>query len=403
MKIVNCRGCGSNSLEDLFSFGSLPYANTFPENKVALPNFNLSLVMCKHCDLVQLDELPDLKELFSDYIWKTSSSKHVPNYLNKFVERLLRNYNPRKVIEIASNDGTLLKLLQSRGVDVLGVEPAENLYQDCIKDNLTVINDYFSVNFSQRNPDLESEFDVLVARNVFAHVENMNDFLTEANAILKPEGICVLEFHDGGKLLDLMQFDSIYHEHQSYITLPALENIAANSSFEISEVSETFVGGGALLVVLKKGKGSSIPNAVIASRHFGHNSFDRWKLMGEAIEEYKLRLNELLSNLKTDFRLVGFGASARSTTLANFTGCWIHLDMIADSATEKHGRFWTGTKLRISDPNQIIWRENDIVVLFAWNFFDEIKDQLLKLGFKGKILKVLPNLPTLEDINLERD
>lgn len=403
MKVVNCRGCSSGELEDLFGFGNLPYANTFPVDELALPKFNLSLVMCSRCKLVQLSEFPDLDELFSNYIWKTSSSKHVPNYLVQFVDRLVKNYNLRKVIEIASNDGTLLKLLKSRGAEVLGVEPAENLYQECIKNNLSVIKDYFGANFTQKNPYLKNSFDVLIARNVFAHVENINDFLSEADAILNQEGICVLEFHDGGRLLDLLQFDSIYHEHQSYVTLPALENIVANSSFEIIEVSETFVGGGALLVVLKKGKGSIAPNAVIASRHVGHDSNVRWKQMGKEIQKYKQRLNELLCNLKTDFRLIGFGASARSTTLANFTGCWIHLDVMADSAKEKHGRYWTGTNLRISDPDEIIWKENDIVVLFAWNFFDEIKGQLLKLGFRGKILKVLPNLPTLEDINFERD
>jgi SAM-dependent methyltransferase len=403
VEVLHCRGCASNNLKNLFSLGGLPYANTFPEDEVVLPDYKLGLVMCLECELVQLDEYPDLNELFSNYIWKTSSSKHVPNYLVHFVERIFRDYYLPKVIEIASNDGTLMRLLKSKGADVIGVEPAENLFEECLNKNLTVIKDFFSKGFSDKYPELKGEFNALIARNVFCHVEDMHVFLLEAHAILSSEGICILEFHDGGKLLDLLQFDSIYHEHQSYLTLPALENIVANTSFGIVDVTETFVGGGALLVILKKGKNFATHTSVIASRHLGHNNYSRWRSMGNAVEAYKVRLNELLKNLKKDFRLIGFGASARSTTLANFTGCWVHLDIIADNASDKHGRFWTGTEMRICSPKEINWQEGDIVVLFAWNFYDEIKHQLLKLGFRGKILKVLPNLPTVEDITFERN
>lgn len=401
MKLVSCRGCKSSSLDYLFSFGNLPYANSFPIKSPKLPKYRLALTMCNKCGLVQLDDFPQLSEMYSNYIWKTASSKVVPRYLEEFVEKLIKSYSPKKIIEIASNDGTLLKLLKNKGIEVIGVEPAKNLHKVCKDQNLETINDYFAKNISENYPKLKNKYDILIARNVFAHVENMLEFLYEAEIVLNNTGICILEFHDGGKLLDMLQFDSIYHEHQSYISLIALHNIVKKTPFKIASVQETFIGGGALLVTLKKSNDNSMIPSVLASKHLRHGDYESWKEMEIRINQYSARLNDILDNLKNDFRLIGFGASARSTTLANVTNCWKHLDAIVDSAEEKHGHFWSGTDLQITNPNDVIWGINDVVVLFAWNFAEEIKKQLRKLGFEGKLLKILPNMPVLEEINNE--
>lgn len=401
MKLTSCRGCGSSSLRFLFSFGNLPYANTFPLNSPKVQNHRLALTMCSECKLVQLDEYPKIDEMFSSYIWKTASSRVVPKYLEKFVQNLIQNFSPKKIIEIASNDGTLIKLLKQKGIEIIGVEPAKNLYDICKNQNLETINDYFQKDFSKNYPNLKNKYDVLIARNVFAHTENILEFLHEAEKVLTNRGICILEFHDGGKLLDMLQFDSIYHEHQSYISLIALHNIVEKTCFKIASVEETFVGGGALLVTLTKSNKNTMNSSVLASKHLGHGDYKTWKQMEVRVNQYSERLNQILKNLKNDFRLIGFGASARSTTLANFTNCWKHLNMIVDSAKEKHGHFWSGTNLKIMDPNDVVWNLNDIIILFAWNFSDEIINQLKNLGFKGKLLKILPNRPILKEINDE--
>ena len=401
MKLFSCRGCASSSLRYLFSFGNLPYANAFPTNSSKLQKHRLALTMCNKCRLVQLDEHPKINEIYSTYIWKTASSRTVPKYLEVFVQKIIKNFSPKKIIEIASNDGTLIKLLEKNGVQVIGVEPAKNLHEICKDQNLTTINDYFAKGFSEKYPELKNKYDVLIARNVFAHMENILEFMNEAEKVLNNNGVCILEFHDGGKLLDMLQFDSIYHEHQSYISLIAFHNIVVKTSFRIDSVNETFVGGGALLVTLKKSNDNTMISSVLASKHLGHGDYKNWKQMELRVNKYSERLNQILKNLKTDFRLIGFGASARSTTLANFTDCWKYLDFIVDNAKEKHGHFWSGTNLKIISPDKVIWDLNDVVVLFAWNFSNEIKNQLKKVGFKGKVLKLLPNMPILEEINNE--
>ncbi len=397
MRVERCRGCGSAALEALFSLGDLPYANSFPVRSPCLPKHRLALVICADCRLVQLDEFPDLEELYSNYIWETASSSSVPLFLKDAAAGILSTGKIDKVIEIASNDGTFLSAFKELGCETVGVEPARNLATASSKKGLHIINDYISEGFTDKYPDLRGQFDLLIARNVLAHLTDIQSFLNEASELLRPDGRCWIEFHDGDRILQDLQFDSIYHEHQSYITAAAISNIVEKSSFTLIDIEQGFVGGGSLVVTLGRGQAESEHSLVEISR-LKHNDHPwRWNNFKKSVDLYKDGLIELLDSLSKSHSLIGFGASARSTTFSNFTNSKSYVDMILDNATAKQGRYWSGSSLKIQNPASLTVSGDSIIIVFAWNFFDEIKSQMRNQNFDGKFLQILPTQPLIRE------
>jgi SAM-dependent methyltransferase len=320
----------------------------------------------------------------------------VHEYLDELTVRLLP-YVKRKgtVVEIASNDCTLLKKLKSIFQLRIGIEPASNFEQDHREAEVTYINDYFTRSLIPKAPSLLNSTDLIVARNVLAHVPDMNDFISTVHNMLTQDGIVYLEFHDGDSIIDKLQFDSIYHEHQSYITFEVIEAKLKELGFDILNTWVGPIGGSSRSIVCRKVGAKALP---VIEDSIGTGSVDvaiqyfRWNRFREKCNEYCLTFKETLFELKRTSNVIyGYGASARSTTLGIFCNASDFLDGFVDSAPHKRGRYWTGSSIQIQSPVDVDWKKVDIVVIFAWNFFDEVSAVIRCAGFSGDIYKVLPH------------
>lgn len=401
-RVLTCRGCGSAILEPIDSLGNFPYANLFPSQIPDVwPTNRLALTVCRECSLCQLDIYPNLSELYLDYIWITSSSTFIHEYLDGLVDRLL-SLSPEKyskVVEIASNDATLLEKFDGHSNQLIGIEPAKNLATYYSGTNINLISDLFNSECVEKNQALLSNSSLIIARNVLAHVPDISSFINACKSCLSPKGFLYLEFHDGDEILSKLQFDSIYHEHQSYISEKSLAKILMKQGFKIDASWLGPIGGSSRSVIASLSDDYKIDGQDQESIHLDNNlclkEIQRWKEFRKKLDKYKTTLYELLADARSKgLTIVGFGASARSTTLACFCDLSQWLIEIVDSSSAKHGRVWTGSNLIVKSPAEVDWLIVDIVVLLAWNFQEEILDQLTTLGFKGKVLRVLPNEPT---------
>ena len=389
-----CRGCGGASFDSLESFGRFPYANIFPlQSQEVLDQHPLTVIVCRDCSLAQLDHFPDEASLYRDYIWTTRTSSSIDHYLHELLEKLAPQRSSDTALEIASNDGSFASMLRTRFDNVYAIDPAENLTTQSNYSDVTIFCGLFSHELLKAHPELRGQFKLIVARNVVAHVRSIRDFLRSARLCLCPGGRIYLEFHDADALVDLLQFDSVYHEHQSFISLSSISRIANLVGLKVVSTWLGPIGGGSRSVLLESST-CALPRDV---ESIVSPKLDDWIDFRKAVDEYRLELVSILSDLRRDpsLTIVGYGASARSTTLLNFCDVAPFLNHMFDLAKVKHGRLWTGSTLVIRDPHTFDWTAVDVVVVFAWNFFDEIAAFLRGLGFKGRFLKVLPNRPAL--------
>ena len=402
-KVEKCRACGHQTFVEIESLGSFHYANLFPRTASdGLQKHPLTLLICQNCSLCQLSIFPDLDELYTSYLWTTDSSMSIHNHLDELKKKLknLTGNQLDHIIEIASNDGTFLKKFEGEAKRLIGVDPARNLSVYYRNTDVRLFTAFFSEDLLKSNPDVLSNAQLIVARNVLAHTPNLDAFLRTCKICLSEDGLLYLEFHDGGEVINKLQFDSIYHEHQSYITEPAIRLIVQRLGFTVIDCWRGSIGGSSLSLALKKSPDSD--NA-LSNEHLAHqqemlvrSETVRWQQFRREIDLYKSKVAKILNTLILESQaIVGFGASARSTTIASFCGIDRWLSAIVDSSKFKQGRMWTGTAMRITSPCDHDWTKIHAVVLFAWNFEHEIIAQLSNLGFSGQILRLLPYEPIL--------
>ena len=401
-RIKECRACRHQMFTEIDSLGEFPYANLFPDVTSAAPQEHaLTLLICQGCSLCQLNVLPDLDELYTNYLWTTNSSTTVHDYLDGLQKRLTKilGDRPNKVIEIACNDGTFLKKFEGEAECLIGIDPARNLSNHSRDSNILLFTDFFSEDLVKRNPDVLSNAQLLIARNVLAHIPDIDTFLRGCKKCLSKDGLLYLEFHDGDEIINKLQFDSIYHEHQCYITEAAIKLLVERLGFTVIDCWRGPIGGSSLSLIIKQN--ADLNNASKKEKQSRQQErlvraeTLRWQKFRQEVDLYKRRVTKILKTLKSEGQVIaGFGASARSTTIARFCNMEQWLSAIVDSSSFKQGRFWTGTQILVSSPGAHDWGRIDVVVLFAWNFEQEIVAQLSHLGFRGRILRLLPYEPT---------
>jgi hypothetical protein len=397
MASISCRLCGSVKIANLPTFGRFPFANIFPNDpKALIAAHNLQLCVCEDCGLCQLSDFPNTSELFDDYIWRTATSLMVHEYLEELSARLLPHVAKRgTIVEIASNDCTLLRKFRHIFDKRIGIEPASNFELDHKAAEATYVNEYFTSKLVKKRPNLSNSANLIVARNVLAHVPNIKDFISTIYEMLTSDGIVYFEFHDGDSIIDMLQFDSIYHEHQSYITYEVIAKFLNKLGFDVLDTWVGPIGGSSRSIVCSKKEGGNIVAEAceVDTKAVSANvEYAKWQGFREKCDDYKKTFRETLSELRAaEKKIYGFGASARSTTLGIFCGASEYLDGFIDSASHKKGRFWTGSQLQIQNPKDVNWMDADIIVIFAWNFYDEVRSVIREAGFTGDIYRVLPN------------
>jgi hypothetical protein len=386
--MASCRYCAA-PLEHVFAdLGMTPLANSYltRDNAGAMePFYPLKAWVCGVCHLVQLEEFESPEGIFSDYAYFSSFSstwlEHAERYVEGMVERLALDGGHR-VVEIASNDGYLLQYFVKRGIEVLGIEPAANVAQRAVENGVPTEVEFFGLPVASA---LRERFaaDLLLGNNVLAHVPDINDFVAGMKVLLGERGTITMEFPHLLRLIDERQWDTIYHEHFSYLSWITVRQIFAAHGLRLFDVEELPTHGGSLRIYgahaddprEETDRARELVERELAA---GLDELPAYTAFHQQVQNDKLDILEFLIGLRREgLRIVGYGAPAKGNTMLNYCGIGPELiEFTCDLSPHKQGRLLPGSHLEIRSPDAIREERPDIVVILPWNLRDEIAEQL---------------------------
>jgi methylation protein EvaC len=404
----NCRFCFSEKLVPVIQLGNMPLAGGFlrklSESKTE-KLYPLEIAFCANCYLLQSVNVIDADTLFKDYFYHSSAIKTLVNHFSELANDIKNELQKKKnsfVVEIGANDGTFVKALLKENVNAIGVDPARNIIEPLIKKGLPFINDYFTKSTAQRIKKKYGKADIIFSSNTLAHIEDMHTVIGGVKFLLKPDGYLMFEVHYIENLLQEMQYDFLYHEHQYYYSLITLKKFFALHDMEIFDVKPISIHAGSMryFVKHKNDKTHAIAkNVTQVLKNEMNSQFDKvetYITYGEKIAKTKKDLLKLITKLKSQNKsIAGYGASGRGTIIMNYCGLTnAFLDYVIDDAPAKLNTYTPGNHLKIVSSN-ILYTKNkpDYVVIFAWSFMDEIKKRNEKyLKTDGKFIVPLPKV-----------
>lgn len=407
LKKNQCRICKGKELEIVLDLGKQPPANALiHDREVNEQIFPLRLFWCKNCFLVQLLDIVNKKHLFSDYVYMTSASQpiveHFQKYANDIFEKYFKNQKEFSVLEIGSNDGSLLKEFQKLGGKTVGIEPAKNLYRISKDAGIKTINEFFSKELATKIA-LKEQVSLVVANNVIGHIDDLHELIEGIKILIGEKGIFVFEVPYLVDLIKKLEFDTVYHEHLSYFSILPLIKWTEENDLEIFDIIKQDVHGGSLRIFVSKKdnfqKNDSVKKLVQNEYDLGLNQITIYRKFSKDVEELKTKLKNILNQLKKENKIIfGYGAPAKGNVLLNF--CEInskYLEYIIDTTPLKQGKFTPGTHIPIIHPNKITDLANGHVgLLLAWNYENEILNKEKEFRSKGgKFLIPLPT-PTIK-------
>ncbi len=410
-RAAQCRSCGGANLMPFLSLGRTPLANSLlREDQLAdpEPTFPLDLAFCPDCTLVQLLESVPPDQLFREYFYFSSFSDTMLRHARKLADRTIseRALGPDSlVIEAASNDGYLLQYYKAAGIPVLGIEPAQNVAKVAReRHGITTLEEFFTTEFARQVAAEGKRATVFHGHNVLAHVPDLNGFVRGIRTVLNEEfGVAIIEVPYVEPLIQNLEFDTIYHEHLWYFSLTALDKCFAQNDLVVSDVELVPIHGGSLRIY-------AVPSQRRAERERSvdillHREIQRGLTAWPYYSRYETRvraladsLRDLLISLKSKgHRIAGYGASAKGSTLLNYSGIGGDLlDYIVDRSSYKQGHYTPGTHLRIYHPDKLLQDRPDYVLMLVWNFLDEILAQQANyVATGGKFIVPIPEVRVL--------
>jgi len=368
------------------------------------PFYPLRVYVCERCLLVQVEEFESPERIFSDYAYFSSYSdswlQHAREYVEATVDRFAL-HTGSQVVEIASNDGYLLQYFVARGIPVLGVEPAGNVAAAAIKKNIPTKVMFFG---EESAGNLRGEgfgADLIVGNNVLAHVPKLNNFVAGLRVLLKATGVITLEFPHLMRLIEENQFDTIYHEHFSYFSLTAVEQVFASQGLAIFDVDELRTHGGSLRVYAAHAEDTARQQSPRVAELKGREheaglaDIGTYFSFAEKVEETKRKLLEFLIGAKREGRsIAGYGAPAKGNTLLNYCGVRSDfIDYTVDRSPDKQGRFLPGTRIPIYGPEKVTETRPDYLLILPWNLREEIMRQMACIRqWGGQFLVPIPEV-----------
>lgn len=408
---MNCRFCNQPLTEGFVDLQNSPASNSFLSKEQLNETeayFPLNIFVCGSCHLVQIDEYKDAQEIFdSEYVYFSSYSKswlaHAKHYCDMMTDRFGFNANSQ-VIEIASNDGYLLQYFLEKGIPVLGVEPTANTAAVAKEKGIDSIIKYFGVATAEEMLKNGQKADLLLGNNVLAHVPDINDFVGGMKLVLKEDGVITMEFPHLYQLVKYNQFDTIYHEHFSYLSFTTVSKIFEAAGLEMIDVQELPTHGGSLRIFAKH-KGNSthartqnVDDLLKKEDDAGMNSMDYYRGFQTACETIKTDfLSFLIDAKKAGSKVAGYGAAAKGNTLLNY--CGVKKDMISyvvDANPHKQNKYLPGSHIPVVNEDVLKSDQPEFVIIFPWNLKEEIMNQLSYIReWGGKFVIAIPEVSIL--------
>jgi len=405
-KKEKCRLCLNSNLELVSEFCSTPLANDFvPLNLLDIdqPRYPLGILFCKSCSHVQLSHVVNPKLMFEHYVYVSSTSQTFVNHFKNYETSVLQKYSPAPnslIIDIGSNDGVLLNFFKEDGFDVLGIDPATNLAVEANDSGIKTINSFFTYELSNKIVSDYGNASLVLANNVFAHIDDLHDVTRGVANLLSDDGVFIFEVSYLKQVVANNLFDTIYHEHLSYHTLIPLVTFFNNNDMVVIDCEEVDTHGGSIRVAVQKKNGpksvnDSVRNFIDTETKLNLNTIDPILSLSNKIKILNEKLNNLVYDVKNDgFRLIGYGAPAKATTLLYEFELYDQIDYIIDDNPLKQGLYTPGSHIPVVSSDIL---SSDVVpeymIILAWNFAEQImknNDNYLKKG--GHFIVPLPDL-----------
>lgn len=405
---MKCRHCHTELTLPFIDLGAAPPSNAYRTlHHLTTPekHYPLRVLVCTTCWLVQTEDYADADELFSaDYAYFSSFSSswlaHAEYYVDTMVERFTLTTGAH-IVEVAANDGYLLRYVKDRGIPCLGIEPTTSTATAARAKGIAIVEDFFGVTLAHSLVEQGKAADLTVANNVLAHVPDINDFVTGFAVLLKPTGVATFEFPHLLRLVADNQFDTIYHEHYSYLSLTAVQRIFADNGLCVFDVEQLTTHGGSLRVYAQRsdtGEQTISPNVaqlLTIEAEAGMTTpvfYSSFQTQADRVKNDFLHF--LITAKRAGKSVVGYGAAAKGNTLLNYAG--VRPDLLAyvvDRNPAKQHKFLPASRIPIVDETQLQQTQPDYIVILPWNLRDEIMEQLAYIrDWGGQFVTAVPYL-----------
>ncbi len=401
---TECRFCGAPLTQSVVDLGAQPPCESFVSAErfnAPEPLFPLHTKVCGACFLVQLDTDVAPESIYTEYAYFSSYSsswlEHAKRYVDMIVPRLGLGATSQ-VVELASNDGYLLKNFVERGIPAYGIDPAANVAQAAIAAGVPTVVAFFGVETARALAAEGKQADLILGNNVFGHIPDINDFVGGMRVLLKPGGTVTIEIPHFMRLVENNQFDTIYHEHYCYHTLLADTKIFAQHSLRLFDVEELSTHGGSIRMYVchahdPRPTTPAVEALLAEERRRGFDTLAAYAAFGEQVKETKRKLlTFLIEARRAGKSVVGYGAPGKGNTLLNYCGIREDfLDYVVDRNPYKHGKFLPGSRIPIYAPDKIDETQPDYVLILPWNIKDEIIKQMAHVsGWGGQFVVPIP-------------
>jgi SAM-dependent methyltransferase len=408
-QVHRCRLCDAPLHHTFADLGTSPLANAYiepDEVEREEPLYPLRAYVCADCFLVQLPAVTTPETIFGDYAYFSSYSDswldHARRYAEMIAERLSLGPGSR-VVEVASNDGYLLQFFQPRGISVLGVEPARNVAAVARERGIPTVSEFLGREVGERLAQEHGTADLVVGNNVLAHVPDLHDFVAGLRALVAADGAITMEFPHLLRLIEEHQFDTIYHEHFSYLSLIAVERLFREHDLELFDVDELRSHGGSLRIyAAPSGAGRAQDERVQELRRreeeAGLTRLETYAAFDGAVREVKRELVEFLDGARAAGESVaGYGAAAKGNTLLNYCGVTTdHVQYVVDRSPYKQGRLLPGTRIPVHSPEHVMQTRPDYLLILPWNLRDEIVEQMSSIReWGGRFVVPIPSVTVI--------
>jgi len=406
---ADCRLCGSRDVTLIMSLAATPPANAFvpaEERSKAQERFPLDVHFCRRCGHVQLLDVVDPEALFRNYVYVSGTSPVFVDHFRRYAQSMIQLAALKpggRVVEIGSNDGTLLRFFKEAGLRVLGIDPARRIAEAATAEGIETRPEFFDLPFASRLREEGWEADLVVANNVFAHADDLQGIVDGVARLLKPSGLFVFEVSYLVDVFEKTLFDTIYHEHLSYHTVKPLVGLFERHGMELIDALRVEPHGGSLRAVAKLRGGPAprqprVDELIALEARLGLHAPDAFRRLFERVEQRKQELTGLLVRLKAEGkRIAGFGAPAKATTLMHHFGIGPEtVEYIVDDSPWKQGLYTPGTHIPIVPSSHLYDAAHrpDAVVILAWNFAESIMQTHKRFHEQGG--RFIVPLPTVE-------